>query len=1007
MEIKREVRGRPLFYVDGGDAETAVFGAVLSRDGKMAVIRTGSHFITIAPSKSPVYTPHSLPRIVTPCDMGVVKVKEGEYAFYFCARMVIGLPFLALSGTGVPRGGRRVMSAHHLGMTEETASLVKAAPQAMPFWVTAVCHEESGSVRVEAWASSSKQLVGQPAIANDKLHVSLLVREAATDEIAHRVELDTHRTVSKVAIDASGNVLVAAPAGEDAHLYVVRGLKGQRAPVVTKLQVDGIVNFIAGVCFAGSHNSLFVGCRTGKIQVWTLETDGDKARLKGGKTLIQPFKGTKKQYQDSLKEARDGNFPITLFGLGTLPGGNKIIAGLCGVADAVFDVADVDNISAVALANPADSTFQPMIGSPSPGQLVCVFGGVGNASVAELSLDETFPRVARASVLAGSGPSFSQVGGRKFNERVAKRDIERAKAKGFASLWRVLPAKSTVYFHAGGRVSPDGRMVAVLCPNRCHFYDAPTGRLLNRVIGSTQHPFVDCAFSPDNKHLVLAHAMDVQVVSVEHALIIDTIVLSSETPGMSNVAQGIAFAPDSKTFAVGFMNKLVVCNLPTAETAATPKAYPIEQVGIIRRIAFSPDGSFVALVAKGSVMLVLDSNYEEIFCCQLQFRGANVAVSPDSSLIAASDDTGQLNVFRAADIMDGSNANVQQLFSMLLPDDVGTDGELANLRGLTFSPDGRYLALGYSDGTISMLDTTAGFAQVASCHDTQGGEFSLFAFHPEEPWFFVGYGMDLVCHAMNVEKALPETKWASAKRNRRALETIGKLASAPGLSASQLEGLLIKLDDLALGADTELKAQRKASVKGILGRLDAMRADLVFAQALQTADVSASFDLLSEAAELGHAEALLKLGVRFEEGHGVAKDAGKAFEMFSKAAEKGSVVGRFNLAVCFEVGAGVEKDEKKAVELYKAGVEDGDVNSMNNLGVCFEEGIGVDVDAARAVALYVQAGTNGDGDAKFNLAECYENGVGVEKDLGKALELYREAAAAGNSDAEAKISQLA
>ena len=239
--------------------------------------------------------------------------------------------------------------------------------------------------------------------------------------------------------------------------------------------------------------------------------------------------------------------------------------------------------------------------------------------------------------------------------------------------------------------------------------------------------------------------------------------------------------------------------------------------------------------------------------------------------------------------------------------------------------------------------------------------------------------------------------WIRASNQVKELQVIANLAVATTTS-TQLEKLLVRIGEMKLepGNTTE-------DLEKFIGQ---RRGELLFAQAGETKDPGLAFAQYVEAANLGFAPAMVKVGQMHENGEGVKEDLEQAVAMYRKAAEKGSVEGRFNLAVCYEMGTGVEKDETKAAELYQQGVDAGDINSMNNLGVCYEEGIGVAVDAKKAVELYVMAGKDGDGDAKSNLAECYENGVGVERDVKKALELYREAAAKGNKEGKKKVKEL-
>ena len=61
-------------------------------------------------------------------------------------------------------------------------------------------------------------------------------------------------------------------------------------------------------------------------------------------------------------------------------------------------------------------------------------------------------------------------------------------------------------------------------------------------------------------------------------------------------------------------------------------------------------------------------------------------------------------------------------------------------------------------------------------------------------------------------------------------------------------------------------------------------------------------------AEKGDAEAQYSLGVRYDNGDGVAKDEIEAVKWYRKAAEQNYASAQYNLGLCYYNGQGVAKD---------------------------------------------------------------------------------------------------
>src|SRR6266496_1681980 len=190
-------------------------------------------------------------------------------------------------------------------------------------------------------------------------------------------------------------------------------------------------------------------------------------------------------------------------------------------------------------------------------------------------------------------------------------------------------------------------------------------------------------------------------------------------------------------------------------------------------------------------------------------------------------------------------------------------------------------------------------------------------------------------------------------------------------------------------------------------------------------------------AEAGDAESEVELGVRYEQGKGVAKDQAEAVKWFRKAAEQNYAKAQYNLAHCFDTGEGVAKDPVEAVKWYRKAAEQNYATAQENLGVCYVSGEGVAEDLVEAykwLLLAVRQGNEhakegvtllehalrpeqiaqgqkrardfkqkpieevkakaeaGDAESQVEFALRYDKGEGVAKDQVEAVKWYRKAA---------------
>ncbi len=149
---------------------------------------------------------------------------------------------------------------------------------------------------------------------------------------------------------------------------------------------------------------------------------------------------------------------------------------------------------------------------------------------------------------------------------------------------------------------------------------------------------------------------------------------------------------------------------------------------------------------------------------------------------------------------------------------------------------------------------------------------------------------------------------------------------------------------------------------------------------------------LSKAAEKGHSEAQLELGLLLSSGEkGINQNLKKSAELFEKAASEGNIRACFNLGFAYANGEGVKKDVSKAAALYTQAAQKGYVKAMFNLGLLYLSGNGVPKNPSKAAYWFEQAAKKDNPNAQFNLGAMYASGIGVKKDMSAAAQWIKKA----------------
>jgi peptidoglycan hydrolase-like protein with peptidoglycan-binding domain len=128
-----------------------------------------------------------------------------------------------------------------------------------------------------------------------------------------------------------------------------------------------------------------------------------------------------------------------------------------------------------------------------------------------------------------------------------------------------------------------------------------------------------------------------------------------------------------------------------------------------------------------------------------------------------------------------------------------------------------------------------------------------------------------------------------------------------------------------------------------------------------------------------------ELGRRLIAGTGVPRDQPTGVAWFQRAADAGSPTAAFNVGVMYDRGFVLERNAEKAVEWYRKAVAGGVAPAKHNLALMLREGRGAPQDGPKAVELLREAARQGMTASMYALGDMYEHGGAVLKDPAAAL----------------------
>ena len=160
------------------------------------------------------------------------------------------------------------------------------------------------------------------------------------------------------------------------------------------------------------------------------------------------------------------------------------------------------------------------------------------------------------------------------------------------------------------------------------------------------------------------------------------------------------------------------------------------------------------------------------------------------------------------------------------------------------------------------------------------------------------------------------------------------------------------------------------------------------------------------AAERGHLQAQINLGVMYHNGRGVKKDAAESLRWYRRAAEGGHRASQYWVASCYYKGHVVARDDREAVRWYRRAAEQGHVAAQYNLAWHYDRGKGVTEDNSEAFKWYMEAADEKHLESRYCIGRLYELGEGVGQDYKKARKWYERAAKKKHVRAQVQLAGL-
>jgi WD40 repeat protein len=301
---------------------------------------------------------------------------------------------------------------------------------------------------------------------------------------------------------------------------------------------------------------------------------------------------------------------------------------------------------------------------------------------------------------------------------------------------------------ASVKFSPDGKLLAVGGYREVRLLDSGTGKVLATLSGHADY-VRSIEFSPDGKMLAAGGGPpqrwgEIKVWDVQSHQLLKTM------QGHSDCIYSIAWSPDGKLIASGSYDKMA----KLWDVASGKEAFNLkDHIDAVFAVAFSPDGKRLATASQDRTVKIWDvATSRRLYTLSDASDGLNtVAYSPSGDRIAAAGYDKTIYVWRLGDedghLDQSLIADEDSILSLLWSPDGKTiitassdesirfrdaasldpirviDHQPDWVEALSMSPDGKQLAAGRFNGTLSLYD-------VENYKEVRG---QMMAFEPRQP----------------------------------------------------------------------------------------------------------------------------------------------------------------------------------------------------------------------------------------------------------------------------------
>lgn len=148
-------------------------------------------------------------------------------------------------------------------------------------------------------------------------------------------------------------------------------------------------------------------------------------------------------------------------------------------------------------------------------------------------------------------------------------------------------------------------------------------------------------------------------------------------------------------------------------------------------------------------------------------------------------------------------------------------------------------------------------------------------------------------------------------------------------------------------------------------------------------DIMTALDDWSKAAEEGHPIAAYLAGQIYEQGRGVTRSPGSAFRFYKMAADMGHAEAAVKVGLVYRDGSkelGIKKNYQKAFEMFEKGALASVPDAQYYLADMYRRGLGVPIQRSESLRWLILAGAKHHVPSLLELARIHFDGEGVNQD---------------------------